>query len=204
MMHKVALKKVALGIEDEAFIRGKVPMTKEEVRVVALAKLQLQPDMTVVDVGAGTGSISIEVAGLVPQGKVYAIEMKEEGCDLIQDNMKKFQRHNIEVIEAKASEGLGAVSQQINQVDRVFIGGVGGELETILDWTDAHLDKENGRVVMNMILQESFDEACTSLRRRGYQVEACRLQVERLKKLGKGHYLAPLNGVYILWATPSK
>lgn len=194
------MQKNSFGIEDDAFIRGKVPMTKEEVRCVALAKLQLSDGMTLVDVGAGTGSISIEAAGLFPKGQVYAIEMKEEGIKLIEDNKVKFDRSNIHTIMEKASVGLQKVASATTSVDRLFIGGVGDELEIVLDWAQEHV-KQDGRIVMNMILMESFDKACRSLRERGYEVEACRLQVERLKKLGKGHYMAPLNGVYILWAS---
>ena len=74
-----------LGIKDDAFVRGNVPMTKEEIRILTLVKAQIAPDAVVYDVGAGTGSLSVEAARLAPQGHVYAIEKNPEGITLIKE-----------------------------------------------------------------------------------------------------------------------
>ena len=84
-----------LGIKDEAFVRGKVPMTKEEIRILTLVKAQIAPDAVVYDVGAGTGSLSIEAARLAPAGHVYAIEKNADGVGLIAENAKRFGVENI-------------------------------------------------------------------------------------------------------------
>ncbi len=100
-----------LGIKDDAFLRGKVPMTKEEIRILTLVKAQIAPDAVVYDIGAGTGSLSIEAARLAPQGHVYAIEKNPEGISLIAENAKRFSVENITVVEGTAPgalEGLAA------------------------------------------------------------------------------------------------
>ena len=97
---------VTHGIPDAAFIRAKVPMTKEEVRSISLSKLQLQADSVVYDVGAGTGSISIEAACMADRGIVYAIEQKEEAVALIRENSRKFGVSNLQVIHGKAPDAL--------------------------------------------------------------------------------------------------
>ena len=85
-------------IKDSEFLRGKVPMTKEEVRAVSIAKLDMKDTDICLDIGAGTGSVSIEMARFASKGKVYAIEEKQEAVDLIKENMKKFHISNIEII----------------------------------------------------------------------------------------------------------
>ena len=82
------------GLPDDAFIRGAVPMTKQEVRAAALAKLAVTPTDTLWDVGAGTGSVSVELALAAPAGQVYAVECDPEACILIQKNREKFAAYN--------------------------------------------------------------------------------------------------------------
>ena len=98
------------GIEDEEFIRGDVPMTKREIRMAVLNEARVQEDSYVLDVGAGTGSISIEAALGAPQGHVYAIERFAKGIELIKANMTKFGVNNLTVIEAKAPEGMERIT----------------------------------------------------------------------------------------------
>ena len=94
------------GIRDEEFIRGKAPMTKEEVRTVSLSKLRLTADSVCYDVGAGTGSLSIEMALRAHQGQVWAIEKKEDAVELIHRNKVKFAADNLEIVEGLAPEAL--------------------------------------------------------------------------------------------------
>ena len=97
---------VTPGMEDEAFARAEVPMTKEEVRVIALSRLRLTRKAVLYDIGAGTGSVSVEAARLCPDAKVYAIEKKPEAAALLRANLSKFCLPNVSVIEAEAPEGL--------------------------------------------------------------------------------------------------
>ena len=94
------------GLPDDAFIRGAVPMTKQEVRAAALAKLAVTPTDTLWDVGAGTGSVSVELALAAPAGQVYAVECDPEACILIQKNREKFAAYNLTLIEGKAPKAL--------------------------------------------------------------------------------------------------
>lgn len=106
-------------MRDEWFIRGEIPMTKSEVRAVSVSKLELCRDNIVYDIGAGTGSVSVEAALKVPEGHVYAFEQKEEGCALIRANAEKAGVKNLTVVPGKAPESLYGYPAP----DRVFLGG---------------------------------------------------------------------------------
>ena len=99
-------KRIGHGLDDDLFLRGKVPMTKSEVRSISLSKLRLHKDAVVWDVGAGTGSVSIEAASLAKDGVVYAIEKKDEAIDLLEQNKRKFGTDNLEIIKGLAPEAL--------------------------------------------------------------------------------------------------
>jgi len=114
-------------IKDKDFIRGKVPMTKEEIRAVSIAKMEISDEDVCIDIGGGTGSVSIEMARFSKNGHVYTIEQKEEAVDLIKQNMEKFEIKNMTVISGKAPEDL----PQGITFDKVFIGGSGGNLSEI-------------------------------------------------------------------------
>lgn len=141
------------GIPDHAFIRGNVPMTKEEVRSITIAKLQLCKDDVFMDIGAGTGSVSVEVARLLPQSKVYAIEHKAEAVELIKQNVAKFELANIEVIHAKALEAF----ENVNGVNKIFIGGSSGQLEGIINWVTRNCGVGT-RIVANAVTLDTLFE----------------------------------------------
>ena len=113
------------GLPDGAFLRGDVPMTKEEVRALALSKLRLEAHHVVWDVGAGTGSVSVECALSCPAGRVYAVEKKEEALALLAENRARFHAANLEVVAGTAPEALEALSAP----DRVVCTAV--TLETV-------------------------------------------------------------------------
>ncbi len=106
-------------MRDEWFIRGKVPMTKSEVRAVSVSKLELTQDSVLYDIGAGTGSVSIEAALQIPRGQIFAVEQNREAVDLIRQNKEKFHADNVRILWGKAPkilEGLPVPSH-------VFLGG---------------------------------------------------------------------------------
>ena len=117
-------------IKDEEFIRGNCPMTKEEIRILSVAKLNLDENSKLLDVGAGTGSISIQGSKLCTQGRVVAIERDEEALEVIYKNKDKFSCDNLEVIEGEAIEALDSMKEKFNSI---FIGGSGGNLEKIIE-----------------------------------------------------------------------
>ena len=117
------------GLPNEVFIRGKTPMTKQEVRAAALAKLAVKPTDILWDIGAGTGSVSIEMALAAPLGYVYAVECDAAACSLIKQNRDKFHVHNLTLVEGKAPEKLTGLPAP----NAVFIGGSKGNLPEIID-----------------------------------------------------------------------
>lgn len=143
-------KRVLFGIDDEEFLRDKVPMTKSDIRALAMAKLELSEAAICYDIGAGSGSCSIEMGRFASKGKVYAIEHKKIACDLIEKNIKKFSLKNIEIIFGEASEKI----EDLEAPSHVFIGGSGGDLELIVD--KIYKKNENATVVITAITLETI------------------------------------------------
>jgi len=184
-----------LGIADEEFIRQDVPMTKQEIRILSLVKAQIVPNAVVYDIGAGTGSISIEAARLAPQGEVYAIERSSEGINLIRANVANFSVPNVKVIQAEAPAGM----EKLPDADAILIGGSGGNLEAILDVVGRKL-KQNGRIVLNCITVQTLMECIDYMRRHSdtYIYEAIQVQVTRLQQVGTYDMAKANNPIYIV------
>ncbi|WP_408955867.1 precorrin-6Y C5,15-methyltransferase (decarboxylating) subunit CbiT [Natroniella sp. ANB-PHB2] len=181
------------GIPDAEFIRGGLPMTKEEVRAVAISKLRLKEDTVMYDIGAGTGSISIEAALVAKKGQIYAIEKEEEGMELIAQNMKQFGVDNIELIYGEAPEALA----DLPPVDRVLIGGSGGNLDQILEVVTDRLTPQ-GRVVVNAVTMNTLTAAYQKLEELDYHLDICNLAVTRTREVGSYQMFNGLNPVYII------
>lgn len=140
------------GIEDEAFLRDQVPMTKEEIREISICRLKLKEGDCVYDIGSGTGSIAIEIAKINPSIQVYAIETNPVACELIQRNIEKFAVRNVKLIEGMAPEAL----MDLPVPNCAFVGGSKGKLKDIVD----ALRKKNGnvRIVANAVSMETTKE----------------------------------------------
>lgn len=184
-----------LGIADEEFIRGDVPMTKEEIRILTLVKARIRPSDIVFDIGAGTGSMSIEAARLAFEGHVYAVERNPEGISLIRQNAEKFQVKNITAIEREAPDGLA----ELPACDAVIIGGSGRHLEPVLDELDHHL-KPGGRIVLNCITVQTLADSLAYMRahKAAYCYEAVQVQVTQLKSVGPYDMAKALNPIHIV------
>ncbi|WP_337624669.1 precorrin-6Y C5,15-methyltransferase (decarboxylating) subunit CbiT [Mitsuokella jalaludinii] len=187
-----------LGLPDAAFVRGKVPMTKQEIRILTLVKAQIGPRDIVYDIGAGTGSLSIEAARLAPEGHVYAVERKEEAIRLIEANGERFGLENLSVIEAEAPAGL----ENLPLADAVLIGGSGGHLASILDCVAGKM-REGGRLVLNCITVQTLAAALDYLHAHEavYRYEAIQVQVSRLRRVGPYDMAEAQNPVYIITCT---
>ena len=183
------------GIEDEEFIRGDVPMTKKEIRMVVMNEARIEEDSVVLDVGAGTGSISIEAALGAPKGHVYAIERFEKATDLIRQNQAKFGVENLTIIEAKAPEGM----EDLPELDAVIIGGSAGGMGTIMDEA-TRLLKVGGRLVVTAVTMETGYTILKELKGRPYTYEGFQMQVSRFRKAGPYHLLNPLSPIFIVTA----
>ena len=184
-----------IGIEDEEFATAKKLITKQEVRAVTLAKLRLQDDLVMWDIGAGSGSVSIEASNLMPNGRIFALEMNPQYLGFIRDNLKKFVARNVMLIEAFAPEGL----EELPDPDRVFIGGSGGMLEEIIDAVDRRL-KPDGVIVANAVTLDTLTKAVEFLEDHGYAVEVACINVSRTRGLTEYKLFEALNPVYIISA----
>ena len=180
------------GLPDDAFIRGAVPMTKQEVRAAALAKLAVTPTDTLWDVGAGTGSVSVELALAAPAGQVYAVECDPEACALIQQNREKFSAYNLTLIEGKAPDAL----DMLPAPDAVFIGGTKGNMDAVID---AVLHKNSvARLCVAAIALETLSAAVAALTAHGLSAEVTQIAVSRTKTAGSLHLLMANNPVFLI------
>jgi precorrin-6Y C5,15-methyltransferase (decarboxylating) len=171
-------------------------ITKREVRLLSLAALELRPDSTVWDVGAGSGSVGIEAALLAPLGRVYAIEIDPEGAELCRENARAHGVDNLDVVVGRAPEALSGLESP----DAVFVGGSKGSMEDIVATALDRL-KVGGRLVVNAITFENVAECYRALRVRGIVPEVTLLQVARGEPLA--HYLRyeALNPIHVFAAT---
>ena len=181
------------GIRDEEFLRGKAPMTKEEVRTVSLSKLCLAEDSVCYDVGAGTGSVSIEMALRAWNGEVYAIEKKEDALGLLKENRQKFAVDNLKIIPGIAPEAM----IELPVPTHAFIGGSSGNMNEIVKLL---LEKNpEVRIVINCITLETVTEAMNAIRDFNLtDVDIVQLGAARSKTVGRYHMMMGENPIYII------
>ncbi len=190
---------VTHGLPDDAFIRGKAPMTKTEVRTVSLAKLCLNEDSICYDIGAGTGSVSVEMALRASQGKVYSIEKKEDVLALLEENKKKFALNHMTIVQGTAPEAM----EELPAPTHAFIGGSSGNMKEIMEL----LLKKNPqvRMVINCITLETVGETLSCIKEMqtthaewNWESEAVQLSVARSKEIGRYHMMMGENPIYII------
>lgn len=167
-------------LPDSAYHRGKVPMTKEEVRWLALIKLQIEPQHRVLDIGAGTGSVSIGAARMAWKGSVVAVERNPEGADLIRQNGAALDTPNLQVVEGLAPEAL----EPLGSFDRIFIGGSGGNLPELIRWAYVHLPAA-GRIGVTTVTPENTGDAAKALKHAGFtDIETIQVAITRGRPTG--------------------
>ena len=180
------------GRPDGDFHRTEVPMTKSEVRAVTLSKLRLTRNALCWDVGAGTGSVSLEMAEIAEDGLVYAIERKPEACDLIEQNKKHLGVTNVTVVEGAAPDALWDLPAPTH----VFIGGSGGELKDIMALV--LVKNPSARIVVNTVTAETFAAALDAVKTLPVtDVEIVELSVSRGRQVGSYHLMTAQNPVYL-------
>ena len=183
------------GIPDERFERGRVPMTKQEVRAVALAKLRVAETDTVFDVGAGTGSVTVELGLLARAGAVYAIERKPEAVELCRRNVAAFGLDNVRVVEGEAPGAL----RDLPAPDAVFVGGSGGALAGIMD--ALRLRAATCRICLTCVSLETLAEATRLLAAPDIEdVDICQVSVARAERAGSHSLMRASNPVFIVSA----
>lgn len=179
-------------IPDDEFIRGKVPMTKAEIRSVSLLKLGLRSNAVFYDVGSGTGSVAVSAALLDPEIKVYAIEKKKEALELIGLNKIKFAVDNLDIIEGKAPDVL----EYLPSPTHVFIGGSDGNTKEIIDCVREK--NKNVKIVINTVTMETLCEVKKYTEEHSIEAEFVQINSSRGENMGKYTLMKASNPVYII------
>ena len=179
------------GIPDSEFIRGRVPMTKRLVRAAVMSLMDLRKGDICWDVGAGTGSVSVEMARVAR--RVFAIERKAEAVDLIRQNRDKFCAWNLIVKEGRAPEALDGLPAP----DKIFVGGSGGQLETILR-VSAEALRPGGILCVTAVTLETLGAALPLMKELLAEVSAVQLAVTGTERVAGLSMLRPESPVYIL------
>jgi precorrin-6Y C5,15-methyltransferase (decarboxylating) len=182
-------------LPDDAFVRGKVPMTKQEVRQLAICKLAIRPADTVWDVGAGTGSVSVEAARAACAGQVLAVERADEAVALIEENRARFGLSNLHVVHGCAPEALAG----LDAPDRVFVGGSSGSLEGIL--RAALAANPAVRLCVAAVTLETVSSALACVQALDLrEVDICQVGIARAHEAGAYHLMRAQNPVYLIAA----
>lgn len=184
------------GIPDDQFVRGTVPMTKSEVRALLMAKAHLYPQARVLDIGAGSGSLSVEAGLLCPEGEIVAVEKDERVLTVLQANLDRFGLSDVRVVLGEAPEACAA----LGIFDRVFVGGSGGRLTGILGALPSTLRPE-GRAVCACACVETLFCAVEHLRGSLWdRFECVQINVARGVPAGGQLRFDALNPVWIVAA----
>jgi len=187
------------GIPDDEFERAeKVPITKEEVRVIQISKARLKPGQIVYDTGCGSGSISIEAAlQIESSGKILAVDYDENAIELTKKNIAKFGLSNISVIYGNAKEKI----QEFEEADTIFIGGTGADTKEIIELSQNKL-KTGGRIVVGIILIETLYSVLQVLEKLQFEsVDITQVTISKSRKTSTGTMMLARNPVTIISAT---
>ncbi len=189
------------GIPDEFFERAeKVPITKEEVRVIQISKARLRPGQLVYDVGCGSGSISVEAAIQIEEtGRVLAIDYNENAIKLTEKNLEKFGIVNVRPIFGNAKDEI----PKLESADAIFIGGTGGDTAEIVELCQNKLN-QGGRIVIGTILVETLYTVLQVLDRLDFvEIDITQVTISKSKKTSTGTMMLAKNPVTIISATRS-
>lgn len=186
------------GIPDELFERAEeVPITKEDVRALAVSKLRLKDGYSAIDVGCGSGSITVELCLQMPKGKVYAIDFDENAVALTKKNLQKFGINNAEVMHAKAQDAL----HLLPEVDAVVVGGTWGDTRQVIELACGRL-KRGGRIIIDTILVETMYHALTAVGDLHLQdVDVTQITIAKARRVTTGTMMLARNPVMMISAT---
>ncbi len=183
-----------IGLPNHFFAKDDTPITKEEIRVITLSKARLGPEMTIWDIGSGTGSIAIEAARLAPDSQVWAIEKASESCALIKINCSQLKVSGVRTIEGEAPDAL----LDLPRPHRIIVGGTGGRAREIFELARDKL-LPGGIVVVNAVTLDTLQETLKFFDSK-WQTEVIQVSVNRLTRLGASHILKANNPVFIISA----
>lgn len=180
--------RMRIGIDDSEFITGGAPMTKSSVRAVTMSKLEIKPDDICYDIGAGTGSVSVEMAFAAHRGTVYAVEKKADAALLVKENAVKFKCDNIEVTEGSAPEALDGLPKP----DKVFIGGSSGTLKQTIEKCNCD------HIVVNAVTLETLEGTLKAFAELGYEYEMVQISASYTRKAGEYNMMTAQNPVFVI------
>lgn len=185
------------GLADDAFLRGKTPMTKEEIRSIILSKLRPTEADTIYDIGAGTGSCSVELALQAPRGTIYSLEIDDDALALLEANKRHFGLTNMTIVPGNAAETIGTLPTP----QRAFIGGTKGQLAVILD--EVYRKNPTCSIVMTAITIETLAAITTYYASKtAYELDIVHVSIAKGKKIGMNHLMMAQNPIYIVTARP--
>lgn len=184
------------GLPDPLFAHSNGMITKEELRVVVLSKLDLTPDAVVWDIGAGSGSVAIEAARLAPLGRVYAFEKNAERVRDILENKKRFKTANLNIIKGVAPE---CIKKETEAPDAVFVGGGGADMAKILSFAVKKI-KKHGTIVVNAVTMETASIAYNFFNNRKFNRELVMMNISKARPAGRLNILGAMNPVFIIRA----
>jgi precorrin-6Y C5,15-methyltransferase (decarboxylating) len=194
-----AAENTRISLRDADFSRGAVPMTKEEVRTVSLAKLRLGPDSVCWDLGAGTGSVACAAALAVPYGRVYAVEREPDALELVRLNARRLGLYNLVPVEGEAPAALAGLPSP----DSVFVGGSGGALRAIV--REALARNPRARIVINALTLETLSHAREAAWEHSFSgagsaaaAEIVQIGVSAVQKAGAYSMLRAQNPVFVI------
>ena len=185
-------REIIFGLKENEISHSRGLITKDEVRAVTMHKLRIPERGVLWDIGAGSGSVSVEAARLSPGLKVFAVEKDEEQINNVVVNINRFNITNIEVVRGEAPEAL----RTLPSPDRVFIGGSGGRMDTIVNLISEKMG--SGIVVINATTIETLNEAVHGLGKNNFIVEISEISVSRSKTVGKKRHMSALNPVFVI------
>jgi len=185
------------GIPDELFERTEeVPITKEEIRTIAISKLRLKEGHSAIDVGCGSGSITVELC-LQTKGKVYAIDFDEKAVELTKKNLQKFEVKVEEVILGKAQDIL----PKLSEADAVIVGGTWGDTKQVIELAVGRL-KKGGRIVIDTIVIETMYQALAAVKELELkEIDITQVIISKSRKVTTGTMMLARNPVMIISAT---
>jgi cobalt-precorrin-6B (C15)-methyltransferase len=185
------------GIPDELFERtDEVPITKEDIRTIAISKLRLKDGYSAIDVGCGSGSITVELC-LQTKGKVYAIDFDEKAVELTKKNLQKFGVKAEKVILGKAQDVL----PKLSEVDAVIVGGTWGDTKQVIELAVCRL-KKGCRIVIDTIVIETMYQALTAVNELGLkEIDITQVIISKARKVTTGTMMLARNPVMIISAT---
>ena len=182
-------------IKDDEFIRGNCPMTKEDIRALSIWKMNLKENSTVLDVGSGTGTITVQASKISSNGVVYSIERDEDAISTTKINLDKFDCTNVILDEGDAVEILEKYIKEDKRFDSIFVGGSGGSLEKIIEMCSELLIQE-GTIVMNFITLDNAYKAIEVMKKLNYIVDISQVNIS--KNRGESYMMIANNPIYIV------